>query len=232
MLNTQKPTKMVDSPYIELHSIFNTIQGEGIFAGRPATFVRLAGCNLQCPLCDTEYTEGSQQVKPQYILDWLGKNPHPSKLVVITGGEPFRQNITELCNLLLANGFVVQIETNGTLPPPKDFPSSSLYLYIICSPKTGSIAKDLLPHIDALKYVVKSGEIDEKTGLPLRALDHTAKPCVARPPAYFDPGKVFVQPADEKNELKNSINLDAATRSCLTYGYTLCIQLHKLANVE
>lgn len=232
MLNTQKPQKMVDSPYLELHSIFNTLQGEGIFAGRPATFVRLGGCNLQCPLCDTEYTEGVKRVKVEYVIDWLGKNPIPSNLVVITGGEPFRQNITELCNQLLANGFTVQIETNGTLPPPKDFPISSRYLFVVCSPKTGSVSKDLLPHIDAFKYVVKSGEIDEHTGLPIRALDHTAKPFLARPPAGFNPNNVFIQPADEKDDLRNSINLDAATRCCLLFGYTLCVQLHKLANVE
>ena len=42
---------------LQVNSIFYTIQGEGPFAGRPAIFIRLAGCNLQCPGCDTEYTK-------------------------------------------------------------------------------------------------------------------------------------------------------------------------------
>ena len=40
----------------DVHSIFPTIQGEGPFVGQPAIFIRLAGCNLQCPACDTDYT--------------------------------------------------------------------------------------------------------------------------------------------------------------------------------
>ena len=60
--NTQPAEKQVKSSglILAINSIFYTIQGEGPFAGSPAVFVRLAGCNLQCPMCDTEYTSRQQ----------------------------------------------------------------------------------------------------------------------------------------------------------------------------
>jgi organic radical activating enzyme len=228
LINTQAIEKQNPSnkETLRVHSIFYTIQGEGPFAGQTAIFIRLAGCNLQCPKCDTEYTEGSQSMNIQEIINeatWINKC---ADLVVITGGEPFRQNITELVNQLYENEFRVQIETNGTLYL-KDFPFNKVT--VICSPKSGKINPKLLPHISALKYVVSSNDVDEKDGLPNRALGLPAK--VARPPANFT-GTVYIQAADEQDEYRNEINLRAAKDAVLNFGYTLCIQIHKLVGVE
>ena len=83
-----------------------------------------------------------------------GKTTH--NLIVITGGEPFRQNITPLCEELLKQGFQIQIETNGTLF--QDLPEK---VDIICSPKnpTGKyypVRSDLLPKISAFKFLIAS----------------------------------------------------------------------------
>ena len=51
--NTQEPEKIDRDRHLDVHSIFHTIQGEGPYCGHPAVFIRLAGCNLQCPGCDT-----------------------------------------------------------------------------------------------------------------------------------------------------------------------------------
>lgn len=213
---------------LDLHHMFTTIQGEGPFAGVPAVFVRLFGCNLQCPMCDTDYTSNRSQVMPHFILDAVKGMSSPSKLVVFSGGEPMRQNIAPAVRLLLEHGYRVQIETNGTLFVP-DLPYDQIT--VVCSPKAGKINAELAPHITALKYVLHANSIDPEDGLPLKALAHPAAPRVARPPVGFE-GTVYVQPIDVNDPIENNRHLDAAIRSCLKFGYTLCLQTHKIINLE
>lgn len=233
MLNKQTPSKSsVGSLDLLLHSIFYTLQGEGPFAGEAAVFVRFAGCNLQCPMCDTEYTQGAKYVTP----DWLAmevyevwsravvNTAHP--LVVITGGEPFRQPIGPFVRQLLKLGFRVQIETNGTLYQ-EAFPYGQHRLTIVCSPKAGKVNRHLEPHINAYKYVLSSDDVDPKDGLPNHALGLPGK--VARPATKAVP--IYVNPMDEQDVLKNHANLIATAESCLLYGYRFGVQLHKLAGV-
>lgn len=234
-MNTQPIEKSVfhERGLVRLHSIFPTIQGEGPFAGRPAVFVRLAGCNLQCPACDTEYTEGAKDVMPEYIYDEVLKHGKIGRLVVITGGEPFRQNLTPLIKLLISRSIKVQIETNGTLAPSEGF--DTLYptkmVTVVCSPKAGKVNEKLQPFIGAYKYVLNADSVHKDDGLPLRALGHPANPHVARPHLGFT-GTVYLQPVDVKDPVENQRHLDACLRSCLKYGYTLCLQLHKILGLE
>src|SRR5574343_1826946 len=96
-MNNQQPAPRDFQDTLEVHSIFSTIQGEGPFCGRPAVFVRLAGCNLQCPGCDTDYTQNRARLDYEIILsiirDQLALTASKANLIVVTGGEPFRQNI-------------------------------------------------------------------------------------------------------------------------------------------
>ena len=232
-MNTQ-PIEKLDMQHdgsLHVHSIFHTIQGEGPNTGHSAIFIRLAGCNLQCPGCDTDYTSTREKLTAKKIVDRVeDTDEFPGRrkpLIVITGGEPFRQNITPLCNALIAAGYRVQIETNGTLPP-----SAGLHddVHVVCSPKTGKINIAMAARLDTLKYVVKAGEVC-KDGLPTRALGHSAVPCVAKPPADFE-GAIYIQPMDEKNIQQNARNMQAAVRSCMANGHTLQVQVHKVANLE
>ena len=219
-----------DGGILAVHSIFYTIQGEGPFVGRPAVFVRLAGCNLQCPLCDTDYTSERRLCGPVGLLELVKEVNHAATLVVITGGEPFRQNITPAVKELLAAGFTVQVETNGTLYLP-GFPYD--LVTTVCSPKAGTLNRQLIEHrgaIAALKYVMQADSV-APDGLPALALAHPASPQVARPPASFA-GVVYIQPADEKDEARNASNLAAAIDSATSHGYTLGVQLHKIINKE
>lgn len=228
-INTQPIVKQDLHPegHLLVHSVFYTIQGEGPFSGHPALFIRLADCNLQCPGCDTEYTKGKQLVTPLQILETVQSMIQPTMLVVITGGEPFRQNIAPAVRNLVSKGYKVQIETNGTLFVP-GLPWDSIT--IVCSPKTGRLNQSLLREIKAFKYVLHADSVDDD-GLPIKALDHTVGGRVARPPEDFK-GPVYLQPMDCHNTAQNARNLDAVVKSCMRHGHILQLQIHKLIGVE
>lgn len=258
MINNQPIEKRTraDGSILEVHSIFYTIQGEGPFSGVPAVFVRLAGCNLQCPWCDTDYTSRRFEADVAYIVGavgytrvkgilgdhaYVGNLPNAG-LVVITGGEPFRQELAPLLRELVKAGFFVQIESNGTLPPPSLGTASTSFayynhdtrqrdgVYLVCSPKTGKVH----PLADRLaccyKYVMDADNVDPEDGLPVTALGHTANPRLARPGLRSKP--VYLQPADHKDPAANQRNIDAVIKSCQKHGYTLQLQIHKYLGVE
>lgn len=233
-----------DDGMIEVHSAFNTIQGEGPFTGHRAVFIRLAGCNLQCPSCDTEYTSTRQLLDADGIVALVDglrcnnmDNEMQSYLVVITGGEPFRQDVGPAVYALLANGYRVQIETNGTLAPParleevcsKDLTDRGA-CFIVCSPKAGKVNPVIERIACAYKYVMDEGNV-AADGLPVIALDHSASPHVARPPLGFS-GPIYLQPCDDKNDVFNRANLAACVQSSMTYGFILQLQVHKILGVE
>ena len=220
---------------LEVNSIFHTIQGEGPFCGTPAVFIRLAGCNLQCPQCDTEYTERNP-LSILHIANYVSTFANKG-LVVITGGEPFRQKIGPLIRILINAGYYVQVETNGTLPPPADInwgQNQDISLrsgaYIVCSPKAGKINSHLEREACCFKYVVNDGEVLED-GLPSHVLGHSAMPFVARP-NFVRNRVIYLQPADSKNIQQNHRNTNQAVSSCLKHNYVLQLQIHKIVEVE
>lgn len=100
---------------LKVNEIFNSFQGEGVYAGTPATFLRLSGCNLNCRFCDTDfkdYDELTVSMVKNIIVENMEK--HKTDILVITGGEPLLQydEVNKLINQL---NYKVQIETNGTI---------------------------------------------------------------------------------------------------------------------
>lgn len=214
-----------ESGSLEIHSIFRTIQGEGPLAGTPAVFVRLAGCNLQCPMCDTEYTQGRKLLSRYQLLEKIDSLMGSSKinLIVLTGGEPFRQNIIPFIDLArVESNFQIQIETNGTLFLPGPWHLKNLS--IVCSPKTPKIHPEIDRWASCFKYVMDSDHVSESDGLPTDVLGTGLVP--ARP--YMQDAIIYLQPADEGDIEKNQRNMEACIESCLKFGYRLSIQLHKL----
>jgi 7-carboxy-7-deazaguanine synthase len=227
-LNMQPVSKLVSGSKLSVFKIFKTIQGEGPYAGRPAVFIRLGGCNLQCPFCDTDYTSSTVIMTPKDIVATAilyARGDYP--LVVITGGEPFRQDMSTLVEMLHARGFLIQIETNGTLHR-EGFPYAKVT--VVCSPKTGSVNPGIRKHIHAVKYVLHADAVSQVDGLPILALGHPAKPQLARLDLPCD--RIYVQPMDEGDTAANARHLEAAVNSCLRHGYTLCLQVHKILNLE
>ena len=227
-LNTQPVEKQVfrDDGALEVVEVWRTIQGEGPLAGTSAIFVRLAGCNLQCPACDTDYTsyrKVSSVVEIAAEISLADIEDGQIDLVVLTGGEPFRQNIRPLVEELIEDDYRVQIETNGTLFGKLYW--SSGRIEVVCSPKTAKLSAELEPNIDAYKYILEAGQVDPDDGLPLSVLGLQTRP--ARPRPGFA-GDVFVQPQDDQDPAKNKANIDAAVASCMKYGYRLSLQTHKI----
>jgi 7-carboxy-7-deazaguanine synthase len=98
--------------------IYKSVQGESSFAGLPCIFVRLAGCNLRCSWCDSEYTfTGGRKVSLNDVMTEV-KKLAPVTLVEITGGEPMLQEreVVPLMERLLTEGYEVLIETSGERP--------------------------------------------------------------------------------------------------------------------
>jgi organic radical activating enzyme len=103
---------------LQLVEIFYSIQGEGTWTGTPAVFVRLAGCNLSCRFCDTDYS-----VKEFVTIDDVVRRVRDAgagcPMVILTGGEPFAQKETvALIDALRGDGRRVHIESNGTIYTP------------------------------------------------------------------------------------------------------------------
>lgn len=220
---------------LEVHSIFHTIQGEGPFCGFPCVFVRLAGCNLQCPGCDTDYTSTRTAMTPDAIVTTV-QEFRKGGLVVITGGEPFRQNIRELCWKLHEAGYFVQIESNGTLEPIEGIPyncdpAQRRGVYLVVSPKTGKIHPRAYRYACALKYVVAHHDMNWLDGLPMSALDHPSNPHPARPTDGWN-RPVYVQPMDSQDPEINKLNNRTAVEACLKFGHILQVQIHKVVGVE
>ena len=86
--------------------------------GRPAVFVRFAGCNLRCPFCDTDFSHSEPMTAEQIARRVFDYSTHPHTLIVLTGGEPSLQVDKELVDALHAHQQTVTIETNGTRPVP------------------------------------------------------------------------------------------------------------------
>ncbi len=100
---------------LQLAEIFYSIQGEGTWAGTPAVFVRIAGCNLACSFCDTDYAL-KFFASVEDVVRMVGEAGGACPMVILTGGEPLAQAQTgALIDALRGDGRRVHIESNGTL---------------------------------------------------------------------------------------------------------------------
>jgi 7-carboxy-7-deazaguanine synthase len=203
--NPKLPFEKGDGACLKVHSIFETIQGEGPYTGYQAIFIRLSGCNLACEFCDTEFDSHSV-LEIHDILKKVKSFGQISPLIVITGGEPLRQNISSLCELLIINNFKIQIETNGTLYI--DIPKE---VELVCSPKPSNnkynmIRHDILKQTIAIKFLISS-HIESYSNIS-------------------DVGQ------KEYNIIINQNNLILAQKLAKKRNAILSLQIHKILNID
>jgi 7-carboxy-7-deazaguanine synthase len=144
---------------MKVTEIFRSLQGEGKNQGKCCLFIRLAGCNLNCHWCDTEYSRsGGKEMSLDTILEqvWC-LNP---QYVCITGGEPLIQarELEPLVTSLHKRGALIDIETNGTYAFTRLQPYASICMDVKC-PSSGeksdlALLEAIRPQ-DSVKFVLK-----------------------------------------------------------------------------
>mgnify|MGYP001824300579 FL=1 len=208
-----------------VREIYYTLQGEGAQTGRPAVFLRFAGCNLWsgrevdreaavCNFCDTEFVgvdgpgggkfQSAAALAGAVRAAWPADSEGPP-YVVCTGGEPLLQLDEAAIDALHAQGFEVGVETNGTIAAPGGVD------WLCVSPK--GRAPVTLTGGDELKLVYPQAEAEAQ---PERFVDLAFR--------YF-----FLQPLDNAHKEQNTL---AAIRYCLDHPrWRLSLQSHKLMGI-
>jgi 7-carboxy-7-deazaguanine synthase len=206
-----------------LKEMFYTLQGEGAHTGAPAVFCRFAGCNLWsgreqdratavCKFCDTEFVgtdgTGGGKFDAEALADAAASlwpvADSGERFVVLTGGEPLLQVDVALIDALQDRGFYVAVETNGTIPPPRNLD------WVCVSPKAGAVL--VVRRGDELKVVVP------QEGLDLEAL------------AGMEFGVHSLQPMDGPRLKENTA---WAVNACLRDPrWKLSLQTHKVIGIR
>lgn len=194
---------------MKVNEIFYSLQGEGHHSGTAAVFVRLSGCNLDCPFCDTDHRDGTLMSEEQ-IADAAAAWPAP--LVVITGGEPALQLNSILVDALHRRGKRIAVETNGTRPLPDGID------WITLSPKDlflGQSARPVLAAADELKVVFDGKHL---------------------PPDYSHIAILhgrYLQPCDTGNALRNAAIAAATVEYIKAHPeWQLSLQIHKILDIR
>ena len=136
---------------MRLIELYKSVQGESSFAGVPCIFVRLAGCNLRCSWCDSEYTfTGGQPFSGDEIVAQI-EALQPCKLIEFTGGEPMLQarELLPLMQRLLEAGYQLMIETSGERPLA-DVPKAVHKIVDVKCPGSGMGGTFRMENLDAL----------------------------------------------------------------------------------
>lgn len=192
---------------MKVSEIFYSLQGEGARAGEPSVFVRLAGCNLACGFCDTEFESGKDMTNLELATRVAEASPS-CRWIVWTGGEPMEQLTGEAVQFFADRGYKQAIETNGTHKIP------FMLDWVVCSPKVAEhvLAGNFPGGVDELRYVRHSGQ----PGVPVPAVAAKRK---------------FLSPMFKGNK-PDMENVRHCTKLCLENpDWSLSLQLHKLINI-
>ena len=193
---------------MRVNEIFYSLQGEGLHTGTPAVFLRLSGCNLRCPFCDTKH-ESFTEMTEEEIVEKV--SAYPSRTIVITGGEPMLQLNASLTRLLHKAGFTIHIETNGS----RLIPEGAEIDWVTCSPKDGG--KVIIQHIDELKVVF----MGKNSGQDMTQYDE------------LKASEYRLQPLDTGNETQNlTVRQQTIDYILANPKWKLSLQTHKILNVR
>ncbi len=149
---------------MKVFGIFRSIQGEGPYQGIPSVFVRLSGCNLRCRWCDSSKTRDGDAGE-EMTADEISGRVRRSGLsyVCITGGEPLLQQdeLLALLKDLHEDGYIIEIETNGTIDPGPSMRYADICMDIKCPSSCENSDISLVKKLrssDCIKFVVGGTE--------------------------------------------------------------------------
>lgn len=203
----------------KINEIFYSIQGEGHHTGYPSVFVRFSGCNLNCPFCDTNHSEGIYMEDDAilhavklYTADWI----------VLTGGEPALHIDDDFIRILKrATGKKIAIETNGTLPIPAGID------WVTVSPKHGKFKSDecgeweidtplAVKYANEIKVIDLGQDLEPYFQLPCKGPDTL----------------MYLQPCYVENpEVREANRLRTLRRVLADPRWTLSVQLHRYLGI-
>ncbi|HVG15822.1 MAG TPA: 7-carboxy-7-deazaguanine synthase QueE [Chitinophagaceae bacterium] len=189
---------------------FYTLQGEGVYQGKAAYFIRLGGCDVGCFWCDVKESWDAE-AHPQFPVSDLVQivGATATEIVVITGGEPLLHDLTHLTNQLKGAGLRTHIETSGSSP------LSGKWDWITLSPKKFKAPlPEILPLANELKIVVFNKS----------DLDWAEKFALQVSPTC----KLFLQPEWSKAEMITPLLIDYIKAHP---KWQLSLQIHKYINV-
>ena len=221
---------------LNINEMFETIQGEGAYTGIPSVFVRLQGCPVGCPWCDTKHTweiksdlsVSSEDViakssesetyfasNEENLLSLFKREGYVAKHVVITGGEPCMYDLRPLTTMLHENGFTTQIETSGTFEVLCDSRT-----YVTVSPKINmkggyDVLVSALERANEIKHpIAMQKHIDELDAL----LSNVSS---------LDGKQVCLQPISQQKRAT-----ELAVSTCIERNWRLSLQTHKYIGIE
>ncbi len=228
--------KMPNQTTYKINEMFETIQGEGSYTGLPSIFIRLQGCPVGCPWCDTKHTwavnpenEGtSEQVlnKSQEseqwfsafsadILNLFNQQKYLAKHVVITGGEPCMFDLRQLTNDLIDNGFSVQIETSGTFEI-----KAHEKTWVTLSPKVNMpgklpVLQQAIDRANEFKHPIAMQKHIEELEIILDKRSDKSK------------ALIYLQPISQQKRAT-----ELAVSTCIKKNWRLSLQTHKFIGIE
>jgi|TARA_R110000744_G_scaffold2191_4_gene8707 7-carboxy-7-deazaguanine synthase len=222
----------------KINEVFESLQGEGAHTGVPSIFIRLQGCPVGCPWCDTKHTwavnedlkvdvtdvmaqnEDTEQWfahTPEQLLALFKTHGYTANNIILTGGEPCMYDLTALSTVLLENGYSVQVETSGTyeILTHKD-------TWITVSPKVNmpgkrDVLKSALLRANEIKHPVAMQKHIEELDEVLLLLEGTETP---KPLIYLQP--ISMQ--------KRATEL--CIKTCIARNWRLSLQTHKFIGIE
>ncbi|NIF23260.1 7-carboxy-7-deazaguanine synthase QueE [Candidatus Pantoea multigeneris] len=221
--------------YYPINEMFQTLQGEGLYTGVPAIFIRLQGCPVGCSWCDTKHTWdkladretslGDIVIKTQESDAWgnadeamlrkvIADKGWTARHVVITGGEPCIYDLRPLTEALEAAGFGCQIETSGTHEV-----RCSEKTWVTVSPKVNmrggyDVLHQALVRADEVKHpVARQRDVDALDGLLATLSD--VKPRI-----------IALQPISQKADAT-----ELCIDTCIARNWRLSLQTHKYLNI-
>ncbi len=190
---------------------FYTVQGEGAFAGAPAFFIRLGGCDVGCSWCDVKDSWDAAKHPLHKVDDLVNQvTLSGSKICVVTGGEPAMYNLVQLTELLQKAGIRTHVETSGA------YELTGNWDWVTFSPKKFKGPVDsIYPKADELKVVVfHTTDIEWAAG-------HAAK---------VKPGcQLYLQPEWDKKEKVQPMILDFIRKNT---DWRISVQTHKYLGVD
>jgi 7-carboxy-7-deazaguanine synthase len=220
----------------KINEVFESIQGEGAHTGVPSIFIRLQGCPVGCPWCDTKHTwtiDENLKVDATQVMDEKGDSDYwfehtPGQLlalftrhnyqatnIILTGGEPCMYDLRPLSETLIAQGYTVQIETSGTyeILTHED-------TWVTVSPKVNmpggrKVLKSAVLRANEIKHPVAMHKHIEELEQVLTLLDGGIRPLI------------YLQPISQQKRAT-----ELCIKTCIAKNWRLSLQTHKFIGIE